>query len=232
MRVNSENRDNKDYILLLEEKLDAKVKEISQLEYEILESHERVMELDVEKQEMSWKCSQYPEQLKKINELERTLGSYQREFNIPQSLEDVLSLSQIIWPDKLEIHELAMRSACSYAHRTDSKIIQEGWLMLNKLSTVMYNLKFIESSADLQSTFTSLTGIDFSMTESKQTKKNKAFTSIRKCTRNGVEYEFFPHLKGNIRSDFRVHFAFIEEERKILICHFCEHLDNAKTQYI
>ena len=63
-------------------------------------------------------------------------------------------------------------------------------------------------------------------------KKNKAFTSIRKCTRNGVEYEFFPHLKGNIRSDFRVHFAFIEEERKILICHFGEHLDNAKTQYI
>ena len=225
MRENSASRDDKEYIALLEKELDEKQKEINFWEKELELASDQI-------QEMMWKSSQYSELLQKINDLERTLRAGQKEFDIPQTLDDVLTLAQIIWGERIAIHALATKSAKNYAYCNDPKIIHESWMMLNKLATIMYKLKFIDNSNDLQATFTAISGIAFSMTESKTTKRNKLWTSIRKCIWQGEEYEFFPHLKGNVRSDFRIHFAFVENDKKILICHFGEHLSNAKTQYL
>lgn len=232
LRINSENRDNKEYISLLEEELDDKTKLISSLEECNLSMDEQISELENKIHELEWQAGQYSHLNKKVSLLQQQIASFQKEFDIPQSLEEVLILADSFWNDKLEITDSAKNSAKNYEYKNDHRIVKEAWNMINKLCTTMYSLKFIEKSNDLENSFTSKTGINFSMTEGKQTKKDKKFVLIRKCEWKGEEYYFFPHLKSNIRSDFRMHISFIEKSNKILLCHCGKHLDNAKTRYI
>ena len=232
MREQKTSRDNAEYIQLLDAELDEKIQEIALKDEKMLQL-EISLEAEQEKaKDLSWKATQYVGCMKDKESLEGLINNLRQEFDIPRSLYEVLSLANLRWNDSILIHENAYRSAQQYEHAEDMRIVQEAWKMINKLALVMHNLKFLEKSNDLETIFRKITGIDFSMTESKTTKKDAKFAKMRKCTWNNADVTYYPHLKSAVKDDFRLHFSFLEEERKILICHCGKHLDNAKTRHL
>lgn len=232
MRKQNDSRDNAEYIKMLETELDEKIQEVSSKDKDLTLTELALEEANEEVKSLSWKANQYSICIQDKAILEKQLSEACKEFDIPRSLHDVLSLAKDYWSNTIFIHEAAYRSAEKYGSAGDIRIVQEAWKMLNKLALIMYSLKFFEQSNELETAFRNSTGIDFSMTESKMTKRDKNFVKLRTCDWKNTKITFFPHLKSTIRDDFRLHFAFLEAEKKILICHCGEHLDNAKTRHI
>lgn len=232
LRGQDASRNDSEYIKLLEDELDEKVQEISRKDEELMQIELSLEELQEKAKDLSWQAGQYAACIQEKTELEKRATAVQQEFDVPRSLREVLSLAESYWWNKILIHEVAYKSADKYGSGGDIRVVQEAWKMLNKLALVMYELKFIEQSAELENAFRARTGIEFSMTESKTTKKDKRFVKMRTCAWENAEIPFFPHLKSAVRNDFRLHFAFLEVEKKILICHCGAHLDNARTQHM
>jgi hypothetical protein len=196
-----------------------------QFELSLEESQERMKDI-------LWQASQYSTCIQEKVELEKKVNSIQQEFDVPCSLHDVLSLASSYWSNKIFIHENAYKSANQYKSCGDIKIVQKAWQMINKLASVMHDIKFVEQISEFEESFRARTGIDFSMTESKTTKKDIKFNKMRTCRWKDTDITFFPHLKSAVKTDFRLHFSFLEDEKKILICHCGEHLDNARTRHM
>lgn len=232
MRGQNDSRDNLQYIKMLEVELDEKIKEIDLKDNKLLEIEISLEETQAEAKDHLWKASQYTKCIAEKAELENEISKVWNEFDIPGDISDVLNLAKKYWKNKISIHDAAYVSANKYCRSGDIKIVQELWKMINKLALVMHSLKFSEQSNDLEIAFRSKTGIDFSMTESKMTKKDKNFVKMRTGKWGNMDITFFPHLKSAIKDDFRVHFTFLEDDKKILICHCGEHLDNAKTRHL
>lgn len=225
---NNINYDKNEYIKLLEYELEEKNKEIKDKnEYSALEQEQfenKILELSVlldEKKELckklQYEANQYPILSSKIAKLEAQQTN-NIDFSLPESLLDVLSLSEYIHKNHIIIHENAKRSANNYSGCSNIKIMVEAWRMLSRLNDIMYELKFIHNSNELEKSFFEKTAIKFSMTESSTTKSDKNFIKLRTCVYESdgklSEIKFFPHLKSSIRDDFRLHFSFLEEEKK------------------
>ncbi len=229
---NSDTRNDPEYIKMLEDEVQEKIVELSRKNEENLNLRIDLEETQERERELTWKASQYAICIEKIASLEGQLQNTQKAFDIPQSLTDALTLASSIYGDKLVIHEGAERSARTYHANTEVKIIREAWKMLTYLANTMHLLKFIDCCIDLEAEFIRKSGIQFSMTESSMTKKNRKFTKIRECTYKGNTVEFFPHLKSSVRDDFRIHFSFLEDTQQLIICHCGAHLDNARTRHM
>jgi hypothetical protein len=69
------------------------------------------------------------------------------------------------------------------------------------------------------------------MTERRATKRERELEALRTCDYNGKKILFFPHLKSSVQGiEFRIHFQFLDEEKKILICHLGGHLPTSYTR--
>lgn len=146
----------------------------------------------------------------------------------PNKLIDILNYFRDLLPQRLIVHESAIKSA--EAH-TSFKDINRAWNMLSVLTTTLYNKKFEENSLVDERQFKDDTGFELSMTEGKMTKKDPKLDALRKTVYDGKVYDTYPHLKwgGKPPKCLRLHFTFIEEEKKILIGYFGEHLENYST---
>jgi hypothetical protein len=155
------------------------------------------------------------------------------EWIIPESLYDVVKAGKKYYSSKLVFHERIPSTIQAFtAGESDKKnrIVQEAVKMIKALADEMYNLKFVENNLSEQG-FTDLTGIQFAMTERKITTRNKFFERMRTCKYMGQIIMFFPHLKSSIQgTEFRIHFQFLENEKKILICHIGGHIPTAGTR--
>lgn len=233
MRKNvSKDKDNEKFIEVLDIELTEKIKELSETENKLLETEIALEDAENEIAELSWKASQYNELNAKIVELEENLEKIEKNFDLPKNLGEVLELSNQFFGDKLEIHDNAIKSAKNYSQCANRSVVEEAWRMCTDLAIIMHSLKFIDKSNELEKSFKSRSGIEISMTESSATKKDKKFTDLRTCSHRSKSITYFPHLKSSARKDFRMHFSFLEDEEKILICHCGEHLDNARTRHI
>ena len=243
---NNINYDKDEYIKLLEYELEEKSKEIKEIkenfvseqdrfENELIEAYTSLDEKETTCKKLRYEATQYPILTAKIAKLE-TQKNTDIDFSLPESLSNVLALAKKFYENRIIIHEKAIRSANNYSGSSNIKIMSEAWRMLSRLNDTMYDLKFIQNSNELESAFFEKTAIKFSMTESSTTKADKKFTNLRTCTYNIngklMDITFFPHLKSSVRDDFRLHFSFLEEEKKILVCHCGQHIDNAKTKHI
>jgi hypothetical protein len=155
------------------------------------------------------------------------------EWIFPDSLPNVVEASKKYYSTRLAFHERVNQTIEAFTPAKSEKrprIVQEAVKMLKSLADTMYRLKFIDNNLD-EKTFTHLTGIPFSMTETKLTNRKSADVKARTCLYNGVKIDFFPHIKSSIQgTELRIHFQFLEDERKILICHIGSHLPTAGTR--
>jgi hypothetical protein len=79
-----------------------------------------------------------------------------------------------------------------------------------------------------EKTFREKTGYELAMSEGKQTQDDKKLMRLRKIVHDGREYDITPHVKhGNVEPKLvRVHFAFDEGAKKIVVGHVGRHIPN------
>lgn len=150
---------------------------------------------------------------------------------IPSDIYGCLSTMGDIFKDNIIIHENAYDTAKNFSGNDNINCIKTSWKMLFHISNTLHQLVFSTRKYDLETEFQKRTGIEFSMTEGKQTKKDKKLTQARVCEYNGKKYEFFAHLKGKKNDGYmRIYIAFDNDLKKIIICHCGEHLDTSGTR--
>ena len=146
----------------------------------------------------------------------------------PGSLADIMSFFAALFPQRIVVHENAYAAARKYK---TFKEFSRAWDLMSALATTLYKMKFEGDGMINEAAFKDATGFELSMTEGKMTKKAPKLDALRKTKYSGKVYDTYPHLKWSSKPPkcLRLHFAFIEEEKKILIGYFGEHLDNYST---
>jgi hypothetical protein len=155
------------------------------------------------------------------------------EWIYPETLTDVVRAGKKYYGSKLIFHERVYQSISAFSAAQSEKkyrLISEAVKMIKHLATTMHKLKFEDNNLS-EDAFTNTTGIRFSMTERKITKNEKQIEKSRTLKYNGETITFYPHLKSTVQgTELRVHFQFLENEKKILICHLGDHLPTAGTR--
>jgi hypothetical protein len=151
---------------------------------------------------------------------------------LPQTLLEVIELAKEIFAQKLCITEQALESAKDCESCT---VINEGWRMLFHLQEELYRMKFdSDKKLDLEREFANQTGLDLAMSEGRKTQQDRKLMNLRKIRFEGREYDITPHVKYGNRSPkmLRLHFAFDEEKKRIIVGFLGSHLENATSRKI
>ena len=113
---------------------------------------------------------------------------------------------------------------------------QEGisiaWQMLFDLANKGHALLLNEQGGDIESEFNDNSRFSLAMTEGKTTKGNAKLMEKREFTHEGSQFSMAPHLKfGNKNPKMlRLHFAVDNDNKRLVIGHFGDHMKNASTR--
>lgn len=99
---------------------------------------------------------------------------------------------------------------------------------LHYLSTTMHRLYLEKGSGDIYKKFTEETGIEATRGEGSQTRKNKDCMDQRNDVYNEHPLVMEPHLK--LSNHQRIHFAFCDEEEKVVVGWCAGHLATSATK--
>ena len=148
----------------------------------------------------------------------------------PKSAKDLLVNAQAIFSDRLIIAPEAIESADSVV--IDQATVEKAWSALEALANFLWGRRFEKGLVTDEAFFKNETGLTLSMSESSGVKKNSKLMSQRAIFFGSEKYFATPHIKIGTKAPqiMRIHFVFLEKEKKILVAHFGEHLDNASTR--
>jgi hypothetical protein len=149
--------------------------------------------------------------------------------SLPSSLIETVALAEKLY-GKLSFSENAKRSAAEYS---DCECYHEAWQIFHGLHHDLHALKFGDMAcANLERAFIEATGYELSMTESGSTNRDARLSRLRQLSHDGADYDISPHVKHGNRPPkiLRVHFAFDEEKKRIVIGYVGEHMDTAGTK--
>ena len=113
--------------------------------------------------------------------------------------------------------------------------MNESWEILIHLATSLFDLKFrTDNPGDLSKRFQEVSGYEYCKTEGGQTKKDSSLSKLRVIEHEGKKYEIWPHVKKGNKAPkmIRVHFAFDEENEKIVVGYVGLHMKNSTTRKI
>ena len=156
---------------------------------------------------------------------------------LPKNLSEAVKLIEAIFPEKLSFSDEAKKSA-----KTASTIpIDIAWPCLFHMATTLHDLFFVESKKrieiekkviDVEKQFKDRTGLILAMTEGKRTNRDPNFLKLRTITYEGKEISIVPHVKSGTKSPklLRVYFFIDNENRKLVVGHCGDHLDNYSTR--
>jgi hypothetical protein len=148
--------------------------------------------------------------------------------SVPRSLDEVLSLAEQAWPERLLVLESAHEAARAWSGRD----MDRPWRALCAVAECLWSLHFAEGGVDEVARFASLTGFKYTPTESKTVSSMPQLREARTFLWEG-ERTFMPgHVAvtgGSGDSNLRLHLCFDEEGRRIVIGHLGRHLPNTLT---
>jgi hypothetical protein len=150
---------------------------------------------------------------------------------LPTNLKDAVEAASRFYPN-LEFTESAVDSA-SRANECDC--IDEAWEIFGQLNNGLFRIKFeTESVKDLEAEFGNISRYELAMSEGKNTKKDSRLMNIRQIGHNGTIYDITPHIKyGNKPPKMlRIHFAFDDARKKIVVGFVGSHLENATSRKV
>ena len=152
------------------------------------------------------------------------------ELAYPGSIAEIMNFFANLFPLRLIILEEAIESANQYS---SFKEFNRAWELMSALTTTLYKMKYEDADGLINETsFKNATGYEITMSESRMTSRDANLANQRKLTYKGKVYDISPHIKWGNKPPkcLRLHFAFVEDEKKILIGYFGEHLDNYSTR--
>lgn len=213
---------------------------------EFLDEHSKVaLERDQAKQEAEAYASEIDGLEKVIADLQFKDQALQQRLNethinrndvvyeilpqLPETLCDVVEAAKRCFPN-LDFASEAIKSAKEYC---DCKSLNEAWEMLILLDRDVHRLKFVgTSSVDWVKYFADNSRFGLAMSEGRQTQKDNRLMRLRTIVHKGRNYDITPHLKfGNTEPRMvRIHFAFDEQQKKVVIGYVGPHLENATSR--
>lgn len=180
---------------------------------------------------LKWECNTYQSKLEAAAPEEGSANVSALLPSLPSTLPEVAEAASRCFP-RLVITEQALKSAKDYIV---CRSVNEAWEMLRHLNGLMYRLKFEEEDQrDWERVFQDETGYELAMSEGRNTKKDRKLMDLRKLQHGGAEYDITPHLKyGNQEPKMvRVHFAFDESRKKIMVGYIGPHMENATSRKV
>jgi hypothetical protein len=156
---------------------------------------------------------------------------YQSYFGkLPGSLEELVRLKAKLLGERVIFAEEVFKSAAAYPQ---FKELDRAWEILYHIGTTLFEIKFEgDGSGDIAKRFQEKAGYEYAKTEGQNTKKDSGLRSSRVVSVDGREYEIWPHIVyGNQEPKMlRVHFAYDDDLRKIIVGYVGPHMDNASTR--
>lgn len=156
---------------------------------------------------------------------------YQTYFleKVPTKLIDLIELAELYYNQKIVFLQEAKDSAEGY----DLNDLNKAWKALKSIAEVLHPIMF-HSEGDKKADYHSKTGFDIAMTESKMTKGDKKLAAQRLRIYNGEKIDISPHIGYGTKKPnmLRIHFYVSNSEKKIIIGHCGDHLDNFSTKNI
>lgn len=150
--------------------------------------------------------------------------------SLPSSFEECIKIGKSQFSN-LEFSENARKSAAEATDGKTPKNVCMLWEMLWHLDSTLWDLKFrSRKTVDYVSEFKSKSGYTYAKGEGRMTNADPRLMRERTISHNGRVFETIIHLKPKGNKDWRVYFDYDEENRKIVIGHIGNHLDNATTR--
>lgn len=150
---------------------------------------------------------------------------------LPTNLKEVVEAASRFYPN-LEFTESAFDSAC---RANECDCIDEAWEIFGQLNNGLFRIKFeTESVKDLEAEFGNVSRYALAMSEGKNTKKDSRLMNIRQIGHNGTIYDITPHIKHGNKPPkmLRIHFAFDDARKKIVVGFVGSHLENATSRKV
>ncbi len=167
----------------------------------------------------------------RLTEADKSNSADYSEFcpKLPSNLHETVQLAGKVY-QRLAFAESALRSAAEYS---DCQCLGEAWEIFHYLHHDLHGLKFGERGcANLEKAFVEATGYELAMSESGSTNRDAKLSRMRRIEHDGSEYDISPHIKHGSRAPkmLRIHFAFDEQEKRIVVGYVGEHMDTAGTK--
>jgi len=153
-------------------------------------------------------------------------------WDLPESVMEAKRMAAVRYGSTLIFHERVDQTIADFQLNENLYAAFTAANIFKALAEILHLLKFDQPGFS-EEKFNSQTRFILSMTESKASKNHKAIEDSRTCIYEGRAVYFYPHIKAKIQGvDFRVYFQFLDDKKKILICHVGKHLPNAMTQHL
>lgn len=200
---------------------DAFAAEVDQREAELLAERAEVSRL-------KYDCDKHLARIEEITNTDWSQNAAKLMPALPMNLAEVVDAARRFFP-RLVFTDRAMESAKDYAECESHHL---AWEMLRHLNETMYRIKFVEGGKEIEKAFQDQSGYEVTMKEGPATKNEKKLMDLRKLMFCGHEYDISPHVKhGNKEPKLvRIHFAFDEQGKKIVVGHIGKHIPNATSK--
>lgn len=149
---------------------------------------------------------------------------------LPASFEECVKLGNSLFSN-LEFSEDAYTSSSEATDGKDAKCVRMLWEMLWHLDSTLFELKFKSGKpVDLTKEFKEKSGYDYAKGEGRTTNADSRLIRKREFFHNEQKFDKIIHIKPQGRKNWRIYFDYDEANRKIVIGHIGNHLDNATTK--
>lgn len=208
----------------LEQEREQLTKRIEQLEGEVEEAKQETAEKE-HLRKQAWELKEQAD--------ERALD-FQSASDIligmeafPSTLEEVIDLVEKLFPSRIVFLPEARSSADDWNFDPS-----RAWVILRSMATELYSLYFVEGCSTIEADFKTRTGIELSLKEGNQTRKNKQLMKLRERNYQGAEISIEPHVKEGVRKPglLRVYYFADHENKLIVVGHCGDHLDTDGTR--
>lgn len=152
-------------------------------------------------------------------------------LKLPTNLKEAVEAASRFYPN-IEFAEAAVDSA---SKADDCECIEEAWEIFGQMNNDLFRIKFETGGVkDLEAEFGNVSRYGLGMSEGKNTKKDARLMNMRQIIHNGTIYDITPHIKHGIRAPkmLRIHFAFDDARKKIVVGFVGSHLENATSRKV
>lgn len=150
---------------------------------------------------------------------------------LPGTLDEVVSFGMQCF-QRLVFTDHAVRSA---GKADDCDCVSEAWEILWQMNEILHPMKFESNRPqDLEKLFGEKSRYALGMSEGRNTKRDSGLMALRKVECNGKTFDITPHIKHGNKAPkmIRIHFAFDEDAKKIVVGFIGSHLENATSRKI
>lgn len=176
---------------------------------------------------------EYQNALARVRQLEGQVEAVHSIAKLPTTLFEVTERIGALWSDRIAFAPEAMASSRRAKINSVPSEIPVAWRCIWSLATILYDLVFAPQrpAGRLEDEFHRLSGFELTLTEGKQTKRDRKMMALRKIAFNGRDLDITPHCKYGAKEPrcLRVHFAIDNERRMIIVGHCGDHLETFGT---